>query len=245
VGGTLTIARDSCDSNNEHSISSSRGFLKQPLFFCALTALIYQALASPLAFTALNPAGLNPGQSGQVPKGWQVKVNHGQADISVCTYEERPCLRLKSVKASFALQRDVDIDPAQMPMLTWNWKVTQLPRGGDFRRAATDDEAAQLLVAFDDRRVLSYIWDSTAPKGEIQNASFFPLVHIFGVVCQSGSADLNRWMTENHDVAADFQRAYGKPAPRVKALRIQINSQHTGTVAESYFGGVEFHSSQQ
>ena len=38
------------------------------------------------------------------------------------------------------------------------------------------------------------------------------------------------------------QRAYGKPAPRVKGVRIQINSQHTGTVAESYFGEVAFRS---
>jgi len=31
-----------------------------------------------------------------------------------------------------------------------------------------------------------------------------------------------------------LRAAYGRPAPRVKGLRIQINSQHTGTVAESY-----------
>ena len=36
-----------------------------------------------------------------------------------------------------------------------------------------------------------------------------------------------------------------KPAPRVKGLRLQINSQHTGTVAESYFGEVAFRSAPQ
>jgi hypothetical protein len=46
-------------------------------------------------------------------------------------------------------------------------------------------------------------------------------------------------------VAADYARAYGKPAPRVRGLRIQINSQHTGTVAESYFGEVAFRSTLQ
>ena len=53
---------------------------------------------------------------------------------------------------------------------------------------------------------------------------------------------MGRWIAESHNVAADFERAYGKPAPRVKGLRLQINSQHTGTVAESYFGDVAFHS---
>ena len=114
--------------------------------------------------------------------------------------------------------------------------------GGDFRRASTDAQAAQVLVAFADRRVITYLWDSTAPKGAMQSSSDIPLVHIFAVVCQSGAAEANQWIAENHNVAADYQRAYGKTAPHVKGLRLQINSQHTGTVAESYFGEVAFRS---
>jgi hypothetical protein len=79
----------------------------------------------------------------------------------------------------------------------------------------------------------------------MQSASEIPLVHIFAVVCQSGAAEANRWIAENHNVAADYQRAYGKTAPHVKGLRLQINSQHTGTVAESYFGEVAFRSAPQ
>ena len=195
-----------------------------------------------MAFTALNVASLNPGQ---LPAGWQVKVTHGRPDVSVCSYADGPCLRLKSVKSSFGLERDVDVDPAQMPILNWNWKVAELPPGGDFRRSATDDQAAQLLVAFADHHVLSYIWDTSAPKGTAEHASYIPLVHIFAIVCESGNTDLNRWIAENRNVEADYERAFGKPAPHVKGLRIQINSQHTGTAAESYFGGVEFHSAQQ
>ena len=67
----------------------------------------------------------------------------------------------------------------------------------------------------------------------MQSASNIPLVRIFAVVCQSGTADMNKWIAESRNVAADYERAYGRPAPRVKGLRLQINSQHTGTVAES------------
>ena len=132
-----------------------------------------------------------------------------------------------------------------MPLLTWRWKVTQLPPDGDFRRSSTDDQAAQVLVAFADRKVVSYIWDSRAPKGTAQSTGFIPLVHVFSVVCESGSSNLNQWMMENQNVGADYQRAYGKPAPHVKGLRLQINSQHTGTIAESYFGEVAFRSAAQ
>ena len=95
-------------------------------------------------------------------------------------------------------------------------------------------------MAFSDRHVLTYLWDTTAPKGTMQSASSIPLVHIFAVVCESGSGGVNRWVDEARNVAADYQRAFGKAAPHVSGLRLQINSQHTGTTAESYFGEVVF-----
>jgi hypothetical protein len=208
----------------------------------AILLFIFQASSSPLALVVLNTAGWD---AGHPPTDWQVKVNHGRPLFDVCQDSSGPCLHLKSVSASFALERKVDVLPTQMPYLTWRWKVTQLPEGGDFRRSATDDQAAQILVAFDGNRVLTYIWDSNAPKGTAESATGFPFVHIFAVVCESGEADANRWVAESRNVAADYERAFGKPAPRVKGLRLQINSQHTGTVAESYFGEVAFRSSPE
>jgi hypothetical protein len=215
--------------------------LNRLLLIGTILVFFYQARTAGSAVIVLNTANRVPGQ---LLSDWQIKVNHGRPDISVFSEGQggEPCLHLKSVKSSFALERGVDVSPEETPYLTWSWKVTSLPNGGDFRRASTDDQAAQVLVAFADRRIISYIWDSTAPKGAMQSSNEIPLVHIFAVVCQSGAAEANRWIAENHNVAADYQRAYGKTAPHVKGLRLQINSQHTGTVAESYFGEVAFRS---
>lgn len=210
--------------------------MKKFLLAATVLFIVFQARTSQLAFIVLNTANWG---AGRLPSDWQIKVHHGKPDISVCA-EGGSCLHLKSVKSSFALEHDAEVDPSQMPYLTWRWKVAQLPANGDFRYAATDDQAAQVLVAFADRRVLSYIWDTTAPKGAAESASSLPLVHVFAVVCESGLAAGNRWVAESRNVAADYQRAYGKAAPRIKGLRIQINSQHTGTTAESYFGEVAF-----
>jgi hypothetical protein len=215
--------------------------LKKLALVGAFLIFLFQARTSQLAFIVLNTGNW---ASGQLPSDWMVKVNHGKPDLSVCG-EGPSCLHLRSVRASFGLEHRVDVDPSEMPWLTWRWKVAQLPAGGDFRRASTDDQAAQLLVAFDDKRVLTYIWDTSAPKGSMQSASNIPLVRIYAVVCQSGPADANKWIYESRNVAADFERAYGRPAPRVKGLRLQINSQHTGSTAESYFGEVAFRSTPQ
>ena len=188
-----------------------------------------------LAVIVLNPSAW---VKGNLPPEWHVKINHRRADIETCSGSDQ-CVRLKSEDSSFGLEREMDIDPARTPDLTWSWKVTQLPVGGDFRHAATDDQAAQLLVAFADRRILSYIWDSTAPKGTMESASSI-LVHIYAIVCESGPSLEGKWVPESRDVAADYEHAFGKAAPHIKGLRLQINSQHTGTTAESYFGEVAF-----
>ena len=182
-------------------------------------------------------------QPGHVPDGWHVRVNRGVPDIEVIRDGQGNVLHLKSRAASFALERGLDIDPARYRYLAWRWKVTEVPGGGDFRHIGTDDQAAQVLVAFGDRHILAYIWDSSAPRDTFQSASNIPLIHLFALVCRSGRADLNQWLTEERDVAADYARAFGHaPAQHVKGIRIQINSQHTGASAESYFGDVGFRS---
>jgi len=186
-----------------------------------------------------SPAG------GTLPTGWSVKVNHGTPEIATGSGPEGAFVQLRCHKSSFSLERGLDVDLAQYPYLSWRWKVSELPRGGDFRRVHTDDQAAQVLVAFQDRRVLTYIWDTTAPKGTAAAASSIPLVHIFAFVCQSGAGQLNRWISEARNIGEDYNHAYGRSAPRVKGIRLQINSQHTGTSAESEFAEVTFRSTPQ
>lgn len=216
--------------------------MKTLLFLCCTAVFAFEGLPSPLAFVVLDTAKT---PAGKLPEGWDLKVTSGQPNAGTAQDGDAEVLHLKSVKSSFALERGVDVDAAKMPYLSWRWKVTELPKGGDFRHFTKDDQAAQVLVAFEDRRVLSYIWDTTAPQGTMQNASSLPLVHIFAIVCRSGAAEANRWLSESHNVLSDYLKAFGKAAPHVKGLRLQINSQHTGSSAESYFADVAFHNSPQ
>jgi hypothetical protein len=183
--------------------------------------------------------------AGRFPDGWELRVKSGQPDVSTIKDGDAVVLHFKSVKSSFSLERGVDVDAAKMPYLAWHWKVTQVPKRGDFRHFWSDDQAAQVLVAFDDRRVLSYIWDTTAPQGTMESTSLPLLIHVYAIVCRSGMAEANRWVAESHNIAADYLKAFGKPAPHVKGLRLQINSQHTGSVAESYFADLVFRNTAQ
>jgi hypothetical protein len=209
------------------------------LVFLGLMVVVRSAQISMMLLKIPSPA------AGKLPDDWTVKVNHGTPEIATGSDPQGSFVELRSHKSSFSLERGLDVDLTQYPYLCWRWKVGELPSGGDFRRPHSDDQAAQVLVAFQDRRVLTYIWDTTAPKGTEGGASSIPLVHIFAVVCESGPELLNRWISEARNLAQDYQRAYGRPAPRVKGIRLQINSQHTATSAKSQFAEVTFRSTPQ
>jgi len=166
--------------------------------------------ASPLALIVLGSSSYD---AGSVPAGWQIKANHGTPEISLCKDDDTACVHLKSIKSSFALQRAVNINPAEMSYLTWRRKVSQLPAGGDFRRTRTDDQAAQVLVAFADRRVVTYIWDTTAPKGTMESTSSNLVPHVFAVVCQSGPAALNRWIDRKPQRGSRLRAGVWKASP--------------------------------
>lgn len=195
------------------------------------------AKTTPLAFLVFDTQLAQPGR---LPDGWRIKVTRGTPDVDIINDSHGSVLHLRSRSSSFGLERGIDVDPAEYPFLTWKWKVKELPRGGDFRHIGTDDQAAQILLAFPDRHILNYIWDSTAPKDTMQSASAIPLVRIFAVVCRSGPAEINQWLSETRNVAEDYYKAYGQPPGHVKGIRLQINAQHTGSSAESYFGDIAF-----
>ena len=192
---------------------------------------------APLSLVMLSSASLD---MARLPSGWQLRVKHGTPDLASVEDGDNRALRFKSQDSSFAMERAVDVDINRYPVLTWKWKVSQLPVGGDFRHAATDDQAAQVLVAFVDHRILSYIWDTSAPKGAFRETSPVPLLRIFALVCQSGSSSLNQWTLEAHNVVQDYQKAFNRPPSNVKGIRLQINTQHTDSAAESYFSDVAF-----
>jgi hypothetical protein len=173
-----------------------------------------------------------------VPQGWELSVNKGEPHLQLVQDDGKQALRMHSDQASFSLQKQIHIALQASPFLVWNWKVTELPKGGDFRRSGSDDQAAQLIIAFSSSRFLSYIWESTAPKGIIAAASAPLFKKIFAVVMQSGMQGLGSWITERRNLIDDYKQAYGEAPEAIEGVRIQINSQHTQSRAESYWHSI-------
>ncbi|MFQ5990153.1 MAG: DUF3047 domain-containing protein, partial [Candidatus Methylomirabilales bacterium] len=183
----------------------------------------------------------------RVPAGWELKESEGKADLDLVPDGGSQALKLRSRSASFSLNRELEVDLKQTPYVEWQWKVTELPKGGDFRESSSNDQAAQLLVVFHwslfKKQVIAYVWDTTAPKGtkaDDPSSSGVPFLTIKTVVVESGDAEKGKWITETRNVVEDYKALFGDEPEKVEAIRIQINSQHTESQAESYWRSVRF-----
>jgi len=205
------------------------------LLFVLIYAPLVQAGDSMVITDFSSPVGASG-----VPAGWELKEKNGKADFAVVKDGDVAAARFRSANTSFSLQKDVKVDLKQYPLLMWKWKVTRLPAGGDFRKSKTDDQAAQLFVAFSKTRAIVYIWDTSAPAGLMEDTSPVPFMTVMVVVVRSGPAELGKWVAETRNVYEDYKKLFGAEPPAVSGMRLQINSQHTKTSAESYFADVLF-----
>jgi len=179
-----------------------------------------------------------------IPDGWKGQ-NWGSPAYDMTVIEGSPkVLHLKSQNEGSTIVKEVKIHLKETPILEWQWKAVALPAGGDSRKKAADDQAAQLYVTFPRfpsavrSRIIGYVWDTTAPEGTIVESEKTSLVTY--VILRSGTKDLNRWITETRNVYEDYKRIYGEEPGELGAVSIAIDSNDTKSSAESYIGKILF-----
>jgi len=183
-----------------------------------------------------------------IPDGWLGGQTWGlpQHDMTIEENEGHRVLHLKSKIESSAVRRDIRgrINLKETPILEWSWKALTLPKNGDCRKKATDDQAAQLYVVWPRfpeavrSQIIGYIWDSTAPAGSIVKSEKTSTVTY--VVMRSGTADLGKWITERRNVLEDYKKIYGAQPDNPGYISIAIDSDDTVSSAESVFGSILF-----
>ncbi len=221
----------------------------------SLGAIAYHHWRRTLAREVVADARITYGYDGPadargVPAPWQWKLSAGKAEVAVKARPEEPGaldLWFRGRQASFFLARtDREFGVAEYPTVAWCWKAVTLPTGGDVRKSSLlpfadnrNDQVLQLLVTFDTKEVISYLWDSTAPVGtEVKEQN--PFASIMAVVVESGGERLGQWRSYRRDLRDDYRRLFKGRARSVIGIAVQSNANHTRSESEGYFGPVEF-----
>ena len=98
--------------------------------------------------------------------------------------------------------------------MNWEWAAGKLPKGGDVRKASTDDQALQLYVAFPaigwpeslHTPIIGYVWDNEAPKDTCCRSPQIGGGKLKYFVLKNKTDKLNQWHAEKRNVYDDFKK---------------------------------------
>lgn len=180
-----------------------------------------------------------------IPQDWKLEEKTGTPDILMEKSGENTFIHFRSTNASYGIKKEMDFNIKDYPYLNWKWKVTDLPERGDFLKKETDDQAAQVYVLFPrfpaklNTELVGYLWESN-PKNKGREGESPAWSKSKVIVLQAGPEKLNQWVQEKRNVYEDYKRLFKKEPPKVGAIALYINTQHTQGKAESYFGPIYF-----
>ena len=178
--------------------------------------------------------------------GWDQKVFKGETDYSIVYDPERKSnvLRAVSQAAASGRFRKMKVDLTKTPFLNWSWKVSEALAGIDETAKAGDDFSARVFVVVE-RGIMglstfsvNYVWASQHPVGSAWPSPFTSHVRLLAV--DSGSKDLNNWVSHKRNVRADLKEQFGEDILSIDAVALMTDTDNSGGRAQAFYGDIWF-----
>lgn len=157
--------------------------------------------------------------------------------------DERPAIRALGRKSASGLGREIEIPLGAHPWLEWTWRVERAPASAELDSDRADDFAAGIIVLFGkpgrDVPALAYVWTGGSdPAGSMVPSPRRPALGR-NLVLRDATDARGRWVMERRDVAADYARAFGRPAPGpIRAVVLFTDNDQTGEPVEAFYGAI-------
>lgn len=147
---------------------------------------------------------------------------------------------------NFPLGKRTNINLYETPVLTWKWRVNEIPANANEDSDDRNDAAASIYFVFDMGRValfkkvpksIRYTWSSSLPVG-------FEASHFFGnqkiVVLESGEDEMGKWIRVERNLVEDYKRLFGdKPPKKPLAILILSDGDSTNNPAEADYDDIK------
>ncbi|NKB57315.1 MAG: DUF3047 domain-containing protein [Alphaproteobacteria bacterium] len=180
---------------------------------------------------------------------WRHLKIKGHTDYRIVEMDGRLAIRARGAGGASGLIRRTAFSPQQCETLSWTWRVNQLQPSADLAKKRGDDVAAAIFVMFGDPGLLSapdpvstlrYVWTVARHRvDEIVANPYMPDM-VQNVVVHAGNADVGQWVTEQRNIRADYQRAFGKaPTDEVEAIALFVDNDQTKEPVEAYFQRID------
>jgi hypothetical protein len=171
------------------------------------------------------------------PSGWKSRADAASAARVYHVARENGGQYLHAVAQADSVQIGLPVAfrLQEYPLLSWRWRVAELPDGGDERDAATNDSAAGVYVVFKGSlggllpRAIKYVWSTREPSGTALPSPRYPNARI--VVLESGPNERDTWKTETVNIAEDYRRLFQSEPPDPEAIALLTDADNTDSRA--------------
>jgi len=150
------------------------------------------------------------------PEGWEAQRSTVTAHETYTIQEEDGVFFLSAKSANQRVYtKQMTWDPKQHPILTWRWRIRQVPDNADFLAAIYPSLDVDLMFIPVNTK---YVWSATLPVGSVKEGGMFSSTEI---VVRSGTESLGEWVEERVNVYEDFLKIHDhEPAPHAWGISL-------------------------
>lgn len=149
------------------------------------------------------------------PNGWKAQRSETRVRETYSVHSEKDLSFLRAKSADQRVKKKMGWDPKGTPIVTWRWRVKEIPKGADLLAAvflSLDTDLIFIPVA------TKYVWSATKAKGTVTEGGFFGATEI---VLRTGSDPVGEWVEERVNAYEDFKRIH-KHEPAAQAWGISL-----------------------
>ncbi len=203
--------------------------------------------------------------AGQLPSAWQpyaLRKDLTRTRYTLVRDGGRQVLNARASASATGLRCAVQIDPAQLGLLQFSWRVRDVPALSDVAEAVHDDCPARIILGFDGDHTrlplrerllfdqvelftghrlpfatLMYVWDGGRHAVESVHRNHRSS-RIQYLTVESGAARAGQWLQYQRDVVADYRRIFGEAPGRITGVGVLTDGDALKLQLEAWYGDI-------
>lgn len=210
---------------------------------------------------AAHPVVPPAGPDAAVADLWQHYPLPGKrpSQYTYARHEGRDAVAVRSESSASMLRRQVRVEPSQLDIVRFSWKVPELMHQADLANRDAADSPVRIVLAFEGDRsrfsarnamlselarsltgeelpyaTLMYVWCNQRAPGTVITSPRTDRIR--KLVVESGAQRLNRWVDYERNIRADYERAFGEPPGALVGIGIMTDSDNTGAATRAWYG---------
>jgi hypothetical protein len=203
-------------------------------FLLLLLLLLFAEPPEVFAQTLFN-VDFQKDEPGKSPSGWSSQEPEKVARVYKVQAEEgNKFLRADARRASIQIGYESKWDVKKYPVLSWKWRAVVFPEHSNERKKSGNDSVLGVYAVFGGWPVpssIKYIWSDTLPVGVSFDSPHSGKTKI--IVVRSGRGMMEKWVSENRDVLADYRKLFGggEKDPVSRGIAVLTDSNETNSRA--------------